>query len=95
MVESKAIDKVEAEKREKLKQAGQEEDVQDDSENWNIVTSDIITTSYAVDRLSNDKYYLFRVSAINKGGLGEPARLFGKYHVFRLFLLKYFSKSVG
>lgn len=59
------------------------EDDQIDSDLWNIIASDVINTSFEVKRLSNDKFYSFRISAINKGGVGEPAMIPGM-HLLKL-----------
>lgn len=49
----------------------------EDCESWRILASDVINTSFEVKKLSGDKFYLLRVSAINKGGVGESAMIKG------------------
>uniref|UniRef100_H2YLF2 Titin n=1 Tax=Ciona savignyi TaxID=51511 RepID=H2YLF2_CIOSA len=48
-----------------------------DNKEWKLVQSNILDTKYTIEKLDHDTLYRFRVSAINKGGVGEPAAIVG------------------
>ena len=49
----------------------------DEQVQWKTVQSNVLQTSFTVGKLDHETSYLFRVSALNKGGISEPAQVTG------------------
>ena len=53
----------------------EEEDL--DQQGWNTVSTNVIDSRHVVKSLNSDNFYRFRISAVNKGGVGDSAYIVG------------------